>query len=66
MTRGIPLVLLTTLLSLAGCGQRECEYVKTTKGDQICREDLESAPAAESVRPEEPAWRDERSPAKDE
>lgn len=66
MTRGIPLVLLTTLLSLAGCGQRECEYVKTTKGDQICREDLESAPAAESVRPEKPAWRDERSPAKDE
>ena len=66
MRRGITPVLLTTLLSLAGCGQRECEYVKTTKGDQICREDLESAPAAESVRPEKPAWRDERSPAKDE
>ena len=33
MTRGITLVLFTALLSLAGCGQRECEHAKTTKDE---------------------------------
>lgn len=65
LTHGIMLVLITTLLSLAGRRQRECEHVKNTKGDQVCREALESALTVEPTRSGEPVWHVERCPARD-
>ena len=35
----IALATIAILVSMAGCGHRECDYVKTAKGDQICQED---------------------------
>ncbi|MDG4552726.1 MAG: hypothetical protein P9E24_00530 [Candidatus Competibacter sp.] len=41
MNRGVVAVVIAIFCGLAGCESRECDLVQTSKGDQICSEDVE-------------------------
>jgi hypothetical protein len=56
MKHQIALAVIAILVDMAGCGYRECDYVKTAKGDQICQEDVESEDESEPVKAEESGW----------
>ena len=61
----IALATIAILVSTAGCGHRECDYVKTAKGDQICQEDEESEDESEPAKVEASDWRAEREAPKE-
>jgi len=60
MKHQIALAAITILVGIAGCGHRECDYVKTTKGDQICQEDVDPEDESEQAKAEEAEWRTSR------
>ena len=57
MKHQIVLAVIAILVGMAGCGRRECDYVKTAKGDQICQEDVEPEDESEPAKAEESDWR---------
>lgn len=61
----IALATIAILVSMAGCGHRECDYVKTAKGDQICQEDEESDDQSELAKAEASDWRAGREAPKE-
>jgi len=47
-------ILMTLLvLAVAGCESRDCERVKTAKGDEICREDSEHLQGLKRPEPDD-------------
>ena len=55
---------ITILVGAVGCERRECDYVKSAKGDQICREDAEPEDDSEQAKSAEPGWGEERGAPK--
>jgi hypothetical protein len=64
MQRWIILASITILVGAVGCERRECDYVKSAKGDQICREDAEPEDDSEQAQSAEPGWGEERGAPK--
>ncbi|MBZ4193805.1 MAG: hypothetical protein LAE24_05785 [Candidatus Contendobacter sp.] len=60
--------ILMTLLVLAavGCESRDCERVKTAKGDEICREDAEHLQGLKRPEPDDSANENHSSEARKE
>lgn len=47
-------ILMTLLiLAAAGCESRDCERIKTAKGDEICREDSAHLPGLKRPDPDD-------------
>ena len=53
----IALAVITIWVGMSSCERRECDYVKTSKGDWICREDAKPEDEAEQTKVEESGWR---------